>query len=291
MIRGVVLIGLWLAIGTQVAIGLWLLLHAPRPIAWEAPRPARRPRSPGIQRSWLALTGLPLTPAGVQRIGWLTGAGTAVSVSLGTRNVFVGAAFGWMGLWAPEALIRYRARKQWQRLDVAAYAAAHMLHAKLQSGMPVLEAVRALLADAAEPFRSWVAPCLAAEAQGVPLERALKSRAAPIQHVELGVLADVLSAEREHGLTAPVLARAVDLWSQRIHADAVRRGTLAGSTMLGYGVVLGGVAAFWLTVWWSAAVRQGLDHGVGFVVTGIGAWLIAIAGWLQNRVSRQAEAV
>lgn len=280
--------------GAFVGACLWLLLQDHGPHDWLVPvkrAQGKRRAAVGIQQGWLALTGLPLTPRGVQRLGWVTGAGATALVTLGTRNPLVGTAFGLVGLLLPEAVIRYIARKEWQRLDVAAYAAAHMLQVKLQMGTPVLEAFRALLPDASEPFKTWVAPCLTAEASGMPLEVSLKVRAASIQHVELGALADILATERRHGRTAPVVARAVALWSQRIQADAVRRGTLAGSTMLGYGVVLLGIVAFWASVALSPAVRHGLDHGLGLVTTGLGAWLIALAGYIQNRVSRQAEAV
>lgn len=277
-----------------VGWSLWQLLHRPHaeklvpgPVAEQ---PKRRTVN-GIQQGWLTLTGLPLTPRDVRHLGWLVGAVATVMITLSTHNPLVGTAFGLLGLLVPEAAIRYWARKQWQRLDLAAYGAAHMLQAKLQGGMPVLQAFRALIPDASEPFRTWAEPCLTGESKGVALEVTLKERAAPIQHVELGALADVLAAEREHGRTAPIVARAVDLWSQRMQADAVRRGTLAGSTMLGYGVVLLGIVSFWGIVIGSTVVRHGISHGLGWWTTGIGAWMIAGAGYLQNRVSRQAEAV
>lgn len=285
--------GLLLGFGLLVATFLWQLLTAPKsegltPVA----RAERKKRTVnGIQQGWLTLTGLPLTPADVRHLGWLAGAVAVVTLTLSTHNPLVGTAFGLVGLLVPEALVRYWARKQWQKLDLAAFGAAHMLQAKLQSGMPVLEAFRGLVPDASEPFKTWITPCMTGESKGIPLEDTLKQRAAPIQHVELGALADVLAAERQHGRTAPIVARAVDLWSQRMHADAVRRGTLAGSTMLGYGVVLLGIAAFWGIVIESTVVRHGLGHGLGFWTTGIGAWMIALAGYLQNRVSRQSEAV
>nr|WP_031942639.1 type II secretion system F family protein [Sulfobacillus thermotolerans]AEP14272.1 putative type II secretion system protein [Sulfobacillus thermotolerans] len=284
--------GLLAIVSGCVGWGLWLLFSYPQaaPLAPVESRPARTPRY-GIQQGWLALTGLPLTPRDVRHLGWLSGAAATVAITLATNNVLVGTAFGLVGLLLPEAAIRYGARKQWQRLDWAAYGAAHMLQAKLQGGMPVLEAFRALVPETSEPFRSWIKPCLTEETKGVPLEVTLKRRAQPIQHVELGALADVLAAERAHGRTAPIVARAVDLWSQRMHADAVRRGTLAGSTMLGYGVVALGIVAFWALVLGSPVVRNGLGHGLGFWTTGIGAWLIALAGYVQNRVSRIAEAV
>jgi len=237
------------------------------------------------------LAGVPLTPAGVRRLGWLVGAGLAVGLTALTGNPLIGLAFGWMGLWMPEAVLRTRARRQWRRLDVAAYAAAHMLHAKIQAGQPVLEAWRAILPDAGEPFRSWMQPALTGEAQGVPLEETLKARAAAIQHVELGVLADVLAAERAHGRTAPVVAQTVRLWSQRIQADATRRGTLAAGLTLGYAVVGIGVVVYWGILLGSPVAWRGMHHGLGFVATGIGALLVAWAGWIQNRVLRQAEAV
>ncbi len=286
--------GLIAVFGVLVAAFLWQILSRTTPVDFstrEARRGSKTRAVVGIQQGWLTLTGLPLTPRGVQRIGWGTGLVATVLITLVTHNPLVGTAFGLVGLLLPEAVIRYWARKQWQRLDVAAYAAAHMLQVKLQMGMPVLAAFRALLPEAGEPFRSWMAPCLTAEAAGVPLEQSLKARAVPIQHVELGALADILATERQHGRTAPIVGRAVDLWSQRIHADAVRRGTIAGSTMLGYGVVLLGIGAFWVSVAMSPAVRHGLGHGLGLVTTGVGAWMIAFAGYIQNRVSRQAEAI
>lgn len=287
---------LMLGVGVAVAGLMWMLFHPPARIrlsddATFRQRERRHRTVNGLQQGWIALTGLPLTPADIRHLGWVVGAALTVILTLATHNPFIGTAFGLVGLLMPEALIRYWARKQWQRLDMIAYGAMHMLQAKIQMDVPVLEAFRALLPDVAEPFHSWVAPCLTDETRGIPLELSLKEKAAPIQHVELGALADVLAAERAHGRTAPVVARAVDLWSQRIQADAARRGKLSGSTMLGYGVVMLGIVAFWAIVLMSPTVRSGIGHGLGFWATGIGAWLIALAGWLQNRVTRQAEAV
>ncbi len=285
----IVLLGLG---GLLAGWAIWLLLTVPRPMGWSAAARERRRRSVhGIHQGWLALTGLPLTPRDVRHLGWLIGALTVLGLMALTRNPLIATAFGLVGMLVPEAGIRYWARKQWQRLDVAAYGATHMLQAKIHFDVPVLEAFRALLPDVGEPFRGWVTPCVTAEATGHPLEVTLKRQAEAIQHVELATLADVLAAERTHGRTAPVIAQTVELWSQRLQADAVRRGTLAGGTMLGYGVVLAGIVAFWGLVLLSPALRHGLDHGYGFWLTGLGAWLVALAGYVQNRVSRQAEAV
>ncbi len=272
---------------------LWGLLSAPRAEAFQraAKRERRRRTVNGIQQGWIALTGLPLTPADVRHLGWLFGAAATVGITLGTHNPFVGTAFGLVGLLLPEAAIRFYGRKQWQRLDVAAYGAAHMLQAKLDLDVPVLTAFRELLTDVSEPFLTWVKPCLTEEPLGIPLETTLKQRAAAIQHIELGVLADVLAVERTQGKAAPIVSRVVDLWSQRIQADAARRGKLSGSTMLGYGVVVIGIGVFWGIVLMSPTVRHGLHAGLGFWATGVGAWFVALAGYLQNRVSRQAEAI
>lgn len=291
-----IIIGLLGIAGLGVALAIWQVATRPRAESFtvadqDARRQHRRRTVNGIQQGWIALTGLPLTPTDIRHIGWLFGAGATAGITLFTKNPFVGTAYGLVGLLFPEAAIRYYGRKQWQRLDVAAYGAAHMLQAKLQMNVPVLEAFRALLADVGEPFLTWVKPCLTEEPLGHPLEETLKQRAQAIQHVELGVLADVLSVERRHGLTAPIVHRVVNLWSQRIQADAARRGKLSGSTMLGYGVVALGIGAFWGLVLLSPTVRAGISHGLGFWATGIGAWLIAIAGYVQNRISRQAEAI
>jgi len=286
-----------LIVGASVAMGLvvWWMLNPPRPIRWtpSGVTIARWTwvRPEGLQQGWLTLTGLPLRPQDVRHLGWLVGVVTTIGLTVGLHNILIGVGFGLIGLILPEAVIRYLARKRWQQLDFAAYVAAHMLQAKLQLRVPVLEAFRALLPESGEPFRSWMAPCLSGEARGTPLEVTLKRQASLIQHIELTTLADILSAERTHGQAAPIVARAVDLWSARIHGDAVRRGTLAGSTMLGYGVVLIGIAAFWGIVIFSPTVRDGLNHGLGFWTTGIGACLIAGAGFMQNRISRQAEAI
>ncbi|MDA8207020.1 MAG: hypothetical protein M0Z36_13210 [Thermaerobacter sp.] len=282
--------------GVGVALTLWQLMHRPRSETFIAEhrqnRAARRRRTiNGINQGWIALTGLPLTPADIRHFGWLTGVAATVVLTLVTHNPLVGTAFGLVGLLVPETAVRYYGRKQWQQLDVAAYGAAHMLQAKLQLGVPVLEAFRALLADVSEPFLTWVKPCLTQEPLGHPLEHTLKERARAIQHVELAVLADVLTVERQHGLTAPIVFRVVNLWSQRIRGDAARRGKLSSSTMLGYGVVAVSIGAFWAIVVFSPAMRSGISHGLGFWATGIGSWLIAIAAYLQIRVSRQAEAI
>lgn len=296
MTHVIVLWGLVGVAGVGVALALWELLNRPQTESFtaadpEARRQHRRRTVNGIQQGWLALTGLPVTPADIRHIGWIGGAVATAGITLVTHNPLVGTAYGLVGLLFPEAAIRYYGRKQWQRLDIAAYGAAHMLQAKLQMEIPVLEAFRALLADVSEPFFTWVKPCLTQEPLGTPLEVTLKARAGAIQHVELVALADVLAVERQHGLTAPIVHRVVDLWSQRIRADAARRGKLSGSTMLGYGVVALGIGAFWGLVIFSPTVRSGISHGLGFWTTGIGAWFIALAGYLQNRVSRQAEAI
>ena len=296
MVHLLILWGLVGVAGFGVALTLWQLMNRPQTESFtaavrEARRERRRRTVNGIQQGWIALTGLPLTPADVRHLGWLTGAAATVIVTLVTHNPLVGTAFGVVGLLLPEAAIRYMGRKQWQRLDIAAYGAAHMLQAKLQMNVPVLDAFRGLLADVSEPFLTWVQPCLTQEPLGHPLEETLKARAQAIQHVELGVLADVLVVERRHGLTAPIVQRVVSLWSQRIQGDAARRGKLSSSTMLGYGVVALGIGAFWGLVVLSPTVRSGISHGLGFWATGVGAWLIAIAGYLQNRISRQAEAI
>lgn len=275
-----------------VARVAWLALHPPRPVRLipDVVVEGRRRTVGGIQQGWLALTGLPLTPMNVRHIGWAVGGLAAVLLSLVTHNPVVGSAFGLVGLIMPEAIIRVVSRRQWRRLDMAAYGATHMLQAKLELGVPVLEAFRALFEDANEPFRTWVEPCLTRETQGTPLEVTLKERAEPIQHVELAALADVLAVERASGLTAPIVARTVTLWSHRIRADAVRRGTIAATTTLGYAIVGGGLAIFWVLWASNPAFHEGVTHGVGFWTTGVGTWILAGVGWIQNAVSRRAEA-
>lgn len=279
--------------GLLAARAIWWGLHPPAAVSFRGRRrtkPLQSLANKGLTREWLALTKIPLTPRGVQRLGWASAAAVALFVSSFTHNPLVGTAFGSMGLWMPELIIRYIARKRWRALDQSAYSATHMLRFALARGTPVLEAFRAIIPQSDPAFREWATPLLVLEAGESPLEESLKKAASAIKHVELSVLADILAAERSHGQTAPVVDRLVDLWGQRLRSDSVRRGTLAGGMMLGYGVIWIGIGVFWATVIGSPVARHGLHAGVGFWAMGIGAWLLAIAGAMQNRVTRQAEA-
>lgn len=283
------------AAAAGLAGAVWQALNRPRPLGWTArgARPARDPRRlvPGVAAGWLALSGWPLSGRTLR----ILAAGAAVAAGLAswalTQNPLVAGAMAVLGAFGPETVVRGRARRRWQALDQQAYAAAHVLRLALDRGTPVRDAWRALATRGAPVFTAWAQPLASGEATGDPLEGRLKAAAQAIAHVELAVLADILAAERTTGQAAPLLDPLLTWWGQRLEADARRRGMLAGTFLLSYGVLGGALALFWGLMLTSPAVRQGVHTGWGTVAVGVGAWLLAVAGWLQVRVSRQSEVV
>ena len=287
------LIAPWLTIpGTVLlTLALWWGLHSPKRLQWIPDAIAYKGGPAVIDRAWLELTGLPLTPKRLTLINWGFAAGIAIFLMVLVHNPIVAVCFGILGSTLPEAGVRWYARKKWIALDVSAFAAINTLGFYIARHKSVLASLRQIIPESDDPFRTWAGKLLAQESAQVPLEQALKQAADKIRHIELSLVADVLAVERDKGGTAPMIMRAVDLWSQRIRADGVRRGRLSATGWLARGLLGIAVTVYWIMIWQDPSAHRAIGHGFGMVVTGVSAALIMIAGLIQQRVTRQAEQV
>jgi Flp pilus assembly protein TadB len=274
-----------------LTLAVWWGIHPPQAIRWTPATRAGKTRPTTIDRAWLELTGFPLTPKRLTHINWLFAGLIALLIFVTVHNPIVAVAFGVLASTVPEAAVRWYARKQWIALDMSAFAAINTLSFYIARQQSVLESLRQIIPESDNPFRTWAGKLLAQEAAQMPLEYALKQAADKIRHVELSLIADILAVERERGGTAPMIMRAVGLWSQRIRADGMRRGRLNATSWLARGLLGIAVVVYWMIIWQDPSAHRAIGHGIGMLVTGVSAALIMTAGLIQQRVTRQAEQV
>lgn len=277
--------------GILLAWAFWQWLHPQEKLMWMQKLNKTIVQRVPINREWLELTGIPITPQQLRYINWAFGAFIAIVIFIVVHNPIVGVAFGFLSSTFPEAGVRWYARKQWVSLDLSAFAAINTLSFFLARHQSVLESLRKIIPDSDEPFRSWSGKLLTAEATGIPIEVSLKQSAEKIKHIELGLIADILAVERRKGGTAPMVARSVELWSHRLRADGMRRGRLQATAMISRGIMVIAVAVYWILVWRDPTAQRAISHGIGIVVTGISASVITAAGMIQQRVTRSAEQI
>lgn len=280
----------WLAVGAA-GLGAWWLT-APRPRfafrsetpAAAAARPAARPAARSRAGRLLWLAGIPLPP-------WLLGpARVAAGVAAGLLTLAVGQALpaavlvGLLAAQGPPGLLRLWAQARWREADQDAYALANTLRYVLPvAGHPVA-ALRELTPTLGEPLRGWMAAVLAAEAAGGSAETALADLAARLGHTELGLLADILRADRHEKPTGDLLEELLDAWTDRMRADEQRRAKLAGGRRLVNLLVGGPLIVFVLlpalapaagAVFTATAAGQAVG-AVGLALLGAGAWLARV---------------
>ena len=285
----------WTALGFGAflcASALWIALHPPQKLSWQPHSPPSDTFVPFLNREWLELVGLPLTPRQLHWISIGFGIIMAVVITAVTYNPLVAAAFGVITYTWPTDVIRWIARKRWIALDLAAFGAANTLTFFLERHQSVLPSLREIIPQSDPPFKAWGETILALESSGAQsLESAWKTKADRIHHIELSLIADILAVERTQGNTKEQLTRAVDLWARRVRADGIRRGRLNTTAALARSLTMAAVVGFWLIVWRNPIAAQNIRHGAGVFVIAASAWIIAAATIVQQHVVRQAERV
>ncbi len=271
--------------------GVWQWRSVPVALSWQPP-PVTVPPVMGLNASWLALTGWPLTPRRLQSLNWMAAVLAILGVTLTTRNPLVGVASGVFAFGVPEGIVRWRARARWKTLDETALSACTSLRFALEDHQPVLPTWQRLYAYSSGAWQTFLAPCLTAEATGQQaFEVVFKETARAIHHVELQLVGDIVTTERARGNTVDLLATILQLWAQRIEADARRRGQIHAGAWLSRAMLWGGVVGF-IALWsQSPAVARGAQHGIGLVIVGAGALVIALGSWVQRQAERKAEQV
>ncbi|PSR37258.1 MAG: hypothetical protein C7B44_04650 [Sulfobacillus thermosulfidooxidans] len=289
-----------------VVFSIWQWRTVPVPLTWQA-KPITWRVPPTLNASWIALTGLPWSPEQLRRFNAVSGVLVGLLVTGITRNPLMGSAFVLIAWGWPEGVVRLWARRQWQRLDQQALSACTSIRFALDDHRPVLPVWENLYAHNEDVLHRFLEPCLSQEATGrrhrpadgrplpttplLPFEAELKIQARAIRHIELQLVADVLAAERQRGRTADLLATVLHLWSQRMEADARRRGQIHAGTWLSKALIVGSLlflAGLWFN---SPAVVHDARHGLGLIVFGISTWLIAFGTWVQRQAERTAEQV
>ena len=296
----------WIARGVAglagIALGVltWRLFARPRALTWDtrilgatAERPTLVRRLPGAMQPWLVLLPDYWMRWSLRRLQWLGGAFLAAVTLAITANGVAALAFGWIGFWLPEIILREVAWSRWQALDRAAYATVYSARFYLEQGVSVLDTWRALVPKAPPVFRQWVEPCLLAETAGHAAQQGfaqtLKGQALAIRHTELSVTADVLGAERQHGGAVGALAQLLAWWGKRIELGADRQGSLAGFVWLSRISLGTGIALFWGLTLGDGRVRTDMHTAPGAVVTGLSAVLLALGATLYYHQSRRGE--
>jgi len=284
----------WIVAVAGLAIIVWAIWQwraVPQPLSW---RPILKapPRPKVLNASWIALTGWRLTPNQLRQLNALAAIGVGIVVTLITHNPIMGGAFAVIAFGWPEGFVRSYARRQWTELDKTALSACTSIQFTLEDRRPVLPAWERIHDHSEGVLRRFLEPCLSAEATGYrSFEQQLKESSRAIRHIELQLVADVLTAERQRGQTAELLATVLQLWSQRMEADARRRGQIRAGTMLSKVLLTGsifGIGILWLT---SPSVTHDASHGLGLIAFGVATWLIAAGAWIQRQAERQAEQV
>lgn len=280
--------------GLAGGVAIWELLARPVRLRFRPDAPLRPPRRHGdVSVHWIALSGLPLTPARLTVLTWVVASGVGILALLVLRSPLAAVAFGYLASGLPDAYVRRRAQRRWGNLDRTALAATSALTHWLEQGAPVLDSLRRLAERTDEPFRSWLADCLRAEAgqadeQCERAEEVLRRRARGIRHIELMLLADLLAVERRRGSAAESLDELLEQWMLRLRADAQRRGTISGGVMLARHMVTACAALLFLLGLTHVAVVSSV---VGIVVYGVGVGFVGLAVWVQRGVLRRSEAI
>lgn len=290
------LLGLVVALMTGWAV--WLVSNRPRALTWVRPLPMdptiiAQQQLPNTREPWVVLLPSHWLRWGVRRLQWLSALFLAGITAVITWNPAAALAFGWIGYWLPETLLRDIAWSRWGKLDRAAYATVYSVRFYLDQGTPVLQTWRLLMPKAQPVFRHWIEPCLIQESQKgtgqLPFEQALKKQALAIRHAELAVTADILTEERRHGGTVGALGQLLEMWGHRIELDADRRGSLTGFIWIGRITLGAGVILFWGLALGDAAVRLHMHQLSGQIVLGISAVFLALGMTLYFRQNRKAE--
>lgn len=280
------------------AVGLMVLwtVSRPRPLTWKEPVPIdpqvkaeRVQKLPVEMEPWLVLLPERWMRWSLRQMQWVAGVLLAGITFAITFNPLSALAFGWIGFWLPEIVLRDAAWSRWTAIDRAAYQTVYSVRFYLEQGVPVLETWRSLTPQAQPAFRQWVEPCLISETDGRPFEQTLKTQAMAIHHAELSVTADILSAQRRHGGAIGSLAQVLTMWGKRIELDADRRGSLTGFVWMGRLTLGAGIVLFWGLALGDATIRTHMHTWTGGIVTGFSALLIAIGLTLYHRQNRQAE--
>lgn len=285
-----------LVVALLVGLTVWVALAWPRRLTWLLPSPvdpsikaSESPGSPDAMEPWLVLLPAHWMRWGLRRMQWLTGFFLGAITAAITWNPAATLAFGWIGFWLPEIILRDMAWVRWTALDRAAYTLVYSSRFYLEQGTPVLQTWRTLAPQAQPVFQRWIEPCLLGETQGIAFDQALKQQALAIRHAELAVTADILAVERKHGQTLGILGQLLTMWGKRIELDADRRGSLTGFVWIGRATLIVGIALFWSLVLGDVAVRAHMHTLPGEIMIGLSAVLLAAATTLYYRHNRGAE--
>ena len=285
-------------LAAAVAYGLWVVVEARAPLRWSTQRlyeADMSPRKLSEQQPWLILLPARWMRWSLRRLQWIGAAALALATFAVGHNPGSAAAWGWIGFWLPEIILRDVAWERWQALDRAAFSTLFSVRFYIAQGTAVLEAWRKVLPNAPPVFQRWIEPCLMAEVsqdasqQGGSFERLLKDQALAIHHTELAVTADILTAQRTHGGASTSLEKLLKLWGTRIELDADRRGNLSGFVWLGRGSLMAAFALFWALSIGDATVRIHMHSFPGMIVTGIASIILALATTMYYKQNRLAE--
>lgn len=252
-------------------------------------RAAKPDRRKATADSSQLLMGSSIMRFGVKQLRIITCLALAGFTYLVSQNLIASVAFGVIGFTIPDTIVKEMAWDKWTDLDRSAYAAVYSFSFYLAQGITVLDAWQMILPTTQKVFRNWMEPCLLRESAGIPLEATMKKQADDVGHVELSVLADVISAERAHGGTESIIKQLLSLWGVRIELDSERRGTMFGFLWVGRIVMVAAAAMFWYMVVFNAAVRLHSHTLAGQIVVGIGAVFIALSVMLYNKQSKMFQ--
>jgi Flp pilus assembly protein TadB len=291
---GIGLVGMMLA-----GLGVWwLTTPVPRfHFETEDPPPAAVVHRPPPQRDagavpllWLA--GIPL-PA---RLFWplrvVVGGVLGLLVLLLDHALPAAIIVGLIGYHIPPGLLRLLGRARWRQADRDAYALANTMRYVLPVEGHPLTALRRLVPDLTEPLRGWMTAALAQEATGAGVEHALQDLAQRLHHTELGLLAEILRADRHEKPAADLLGELIDAWTERIEADDQRLATLAGGRRLVNILVGGPVVVFCLLPVLSPGTGGIFTQSVaGQAIGAVGLALFGAAAWLARVTLSKEEAV
>src|SRR3954449_1205424 len=135
-------------LGLGVGVGLVLIAAA-----FTVPRGARRSRSP-VLRPLLARAGLPeVSPGGLVAVSGACGLVAFVAVQVLSRTVPVALAFGCIGVYAPFAVLRGRARRRQREFAEVWPEAVDNLASGIRAGMALPEALAGPAVRGPEPLR------------------------------------------------------------------------------------------------------------------------------------------
>ena len=291
---GIGIVGMALA-----ALGVWwVTMPAPQfHFGGEAspPVPVVREAAPRRDRGaaallWLA--GIPLPPGLLWPVRVVVGGVIGLLVLLLDHAVPAAILVGIISYHIPPGLLGLLARARWRQADRDAYALANTMRYVLPVEGHPLTALRRLVPDLTEPLRGWVTGALAQEATGTAVEQALQDLAQRLRHTELGLLAEILRADRHEKPAADLLGELIDAWTERIEADDQRLATLAGGRRLVNLLVGGPVVVFCLLPVLSPGTGGIFTQSMaGQAIGAVGLALFGAAAWLARVTLSKEEAV